>query len=105
MKKQLTIIGNNHGKKTSRIWIEGSRLIEAGFNVGDRYYRRVYDKMIILQKDPEGDYRVSGKGEKPIIDTSGGVVRKVFPDTGDDTSKQVVEVVYGEGVITIQSPS
>lgn len=110
MRKQLTIIGTNHGKAVSRIWIEGKRLVEAGFTVGLKYTRttgRTEDGMdyIKLTLDREGNYKVSGKGDKPIIDTSGKVVRDVFPDSGDDTSKQVVEVLYGEGVITIQRPT
>ena len=30
------------------------------------------------------------------------LVRDVFPDTGDDTSKQVIEVTYGDGIIILQ---
>ncbi len=107
----LTVIGTNHQKAMSRIWIEGKRLVESGFTVGKKYNRTYntttengQDFRIFLKLHPEGKYKVSGKGEKPIIDISGGIVREVFPDTGDDTARQVVEVVYGEGVITIQSP-
>lgn len=107
MNKILTIIGNNHGKKTSRIWIEGKRLVEAGFTVGARYLRTVGPDWITLQlrgPDEDWSHKVSGKGDKPIIDTSGKVVRDVFPDTGDDTAKQVVEVTYEPGVIIIKRP-
>ena len=100
--KQLTIIGTNHAKKNSRIWIEGERLIEAGFTVGSRYDRNVFTDKIELMLSGTGKYKVSGKGDKPIIDTTGKVVREVFPDTGDDTAKQVIEVTYEQGVITFR---
>lgn len=110
MKTQLTVIGTNHGKKVSRIWIEGPRLVEAGFVVGARYDRTVKSTLfrepsrqcIMLTLAKNGKYKVSGKGEKPIIDTTGRVVREVFPDYGDDTSKQVVEVCYEQGHITMR---
>ena len=105
--KLLTIIGTNHGKAVSRIWIEGKRLVEAGFTVGARY-DRVWDShtsfWIILRLDPDGRYKVSGKGERLIIDTSGKVVREVFPDSGDNTERQVVEVTFKPGVITMRRP-
>tara|TARA_R110000868_G_scaffold379731_1_gene645666 strand:- start:140 stop:484 length:345 start_codon:yes stop_codon:yes gene_type:complete len=106
MTKQLTIIGTNHGKAVSRIWIEGKRLIESGFVRGARYDREVVNiegnLTIWLQISKDGKYKVAGKGDKPIIDTSGKIIRDVFPDTGDDTAKQVIEVTYGDGVIILQ---
>ena len=102
MNKQLTIIGTNHAKANSRIWIEGKRLVESGFTVGKKYSRDATDDSIVLYLDVGGVYKVSGKGDKPIIDTTGKVVREVFPDTGDDTAKQVIEVTYEQGVITFR---
>lgn len=104
--KVLTVIGTNHQKAMSRIWIEGKWLVWAGFTVGTRYDRHVNKEagLIQLVTMGNGKYKVSGKGDKPIIDTSGKVVREVFPDTGDDTARQVVEVVYERGKITIQRP-
>lgn len=114
MNKQLTVIGTNHGKNVSRIWIEGRRLTNAGFVVGARYHReriRLHDNedvtgpdYIRLTLSREGKYKVSGKGDKPVIDISGGIVREVFPASGEDTSRQMVEVIYEKGVITIQQP-
>lgn len=81
-----TIIGSNHGKAHSRIWLEGERLTEAGFTVG-KFYRRVEaNGMIYLHLVPDGTpggvdrfYKVSGKGTKPIIDITGSIVARVFP--------------------------
>lgn len=47
-----------------------------------------------MQLHPDGAYKVSGKGDKPIIDITGKVVTDRFK--GDD-----VTVVYKEGVIEI----
>ena len=102
MTKQLTIIGTNHAKANSRIWIEGKRLVESGFTVGTLYNRIVESDKITLHRAQDGAYKVSGKGDKPIIDTTGKVVREVFPDTGDDTAKQVIEVTYEWGFITFR---
>lgn len=112
--KQLTVIGTNHRQGNSRIWLEGKRLAEAGFTVGSRYKRIVIKgdettnatPSIILGLDVDGEYRVSGKGEKPIIDITGKVVRETFPQSdGDDfAEKQIVEVEYKIGCIVIQRP-
>ena len=109
MKTQLTIIGTNHGKGTSRIWLEGKRLVEAGFEVGTRYDRvthksaRVHPNgswtavgKIHLTANPKGKFKVSGKGDKPIIDISGGAVTDTFADHISKSSPKtpVVEVAY-----------
>ena len=36
MNKQLTVIGTNHGKNVSRIWIEGKRLVRHPGRLDDR---------------------------------------------------------------------
>ena len=116
MNKQLTVIGTNHGKNVSRIWIEGKRLVDAGFFVGARYHRFIEDDWPLIGKRKivlrlckheitNARYKVSGKGDKPIIDISGGIVREVFPASGDDTSRQMVEVIYEKGIIIIQRPT
>jgi hypothetical protein len=120
MKTQLTIIGTNHGKGTSRIWLEGKRLVEAGFEVGTRYDRShivfvleegggssrrgVVLRGIQLKLEPKGKYKVSGKGDKPIIDISGGAVTETFAEHISVCSPKtpVVEVNYSKGLIAIQ---
>ena len=108
MKTQLTIIGTNHGKGTSRIWLEGKRLVEAGFEVGTRYDRYATFSSssrsgIQLTANPKGKYKVSGKGDKPIIDISGGVVTNTFAEQISKCSPKtpVVEVKYSKGEILI----
>lgn len=116
MKTQLTIIGTNHGKGTSRIWLEGKRLVEAGFEVGTRYDRvlrkvaRMKDGLISphqgeieLTLNTKGKFKVSGKGEKPIIDISGGAVTDTFADQISKCSPKtpVVEVEYSKRSILI----
>jgi hypothetical protein len=105
MKTQLTIIGTNHGKGTSRIWLEGKRLVEAGFEVGTRYdrYASLTQNVIELTASPKGKYKVSGKGDKPIIDISGGVVTSTFAEQIFKCSPQtpVVEVKYSKSEIRI----
>jgi hypothetical protein len=117
MKTQLTIIGTNHGKGTSRIWLEGKRLVEAGFEVGTRYDRvcRKVARMnkeglisphqgeIDLSLNPKGKFKVSGKGEKPIIDISGGAVTDTFADQISKCFPKtpVVEVAYSKRSILI----
>lgn len=74
-----TIIGSNHGKTHSRIWIEGERLVAIGFTVGVKYDRSESSDCITLTLNPKGRYKVSGKGSKPIIDITGSIVARVFP--------------------------
>lgn len=101
MKTQLTIIGTNHGKGTSRIWLEGKRLVEAGFEVGTRYHRYAHSTPSAIQliANSKGKYRVSGKGDKPIIDISGRAVTETFAEhiSKSYPKTPVVEVEYSLG--------
>ena len=89
-----TKLGTNKLVPKSRIWIEGKRLIDAGFTVGKTYYRTAFANAIRLTLHDDGPYKVSGKGEKPIIDITGKVVTERF--TGEE-----VTVVYKVGEIEI----
>ena len=97
MKTQLTIIGTNHGKGTSRIWLEGKRLVEAGFEVGTRYDRNVikakdgWDHLELRVKS-DGKFKVSGKGDKPIIDISGKAVTETFREAIESYLPRVVVI-------------
>jgi len=75
----------NKGKP--RIWIEGKRLIAARFLRGERFTLTSNDAGIVLRLDPEGSRKVCGKGERPLIDISGGGCAPMV--TGDQ-----VEIVY-----------
>ncbi len=61
--------------------MRGKKLTDAGWPPGTRYDRTEYANAIYLVKQPpdEGRYKVSGKGMKPIIDLSGGLVTRLFP--------------------------
>lgn len=98
MKNIRTTIGSNHGKPHSRIWVEGARLVAAKFTVGARYNRLEGAGVLVLCLNPTGKYKVSGKGEKPIIDTTGAIVTRLF-------SEQLTHVFvsYSEGAITISN--
>lgn len=59
-------------KGRARIWLEGKRLSSAGFAVGSRFNIEVIEGALVLRLDASGSRKVSGKGERPIIDISGG---------------------------------
>ncbi|MDP2639535.1 MAG: hypothetical protein Q8Q16_02545 [Betaproteobacteria bacterium] len=83
------------------------RLVDAGFTVG-KYFHKEWNassRMLVLTLAKSGDVcltmpcKVSGKGEKPIIDITGEAVREAFADFTH------VEVVYSKGVIRIVGAS
>lgn len=63
---QVTI-GSNKGK--ARLWIQGKRLAAAGFVAKETLYSvSIEPGRLVIAITREGDHRVSGKGEMPIID-------------------------------------
>lgn len=107
-----TKLGTAKGVERSRIWIEGTRLVEAGFVVGS-YFGKVLEfdgaqsqfipvlTLELLKPDDvtnTAPCKVSGKGNKPIIDITGELVRTVFGKLGTH-----VEVTYTKGKVTIRS--
>jgi hypothetical protein len=100
-----TKLGTAKGVERSRIWIEGQRLVDAGFTVG-RYFAKVYEntttqlELVLLVEDDviaTAPCKVSGKGEKPIIDITGEFVRDTFGVLGTH-----VECTFTRGRITIR---
>lgn len=89
-----TKLGTNKGTPRSRVWIEGARLDAAGFTVGARYTRACFEQSMRLALDPAGPYKVSGKGNHPIIDITGKTVTERFNGTH-------VRVAFSTGVINI----
>jgi hypothetical protein len=86
-------IGQNRGKP--RLWIEGAHLTAAGFKPGDTYTLTIVgDKLGISRTAPGKPRKVSGKGEKPIIDISGASL-------GDIGAAPSVTLTYlpGSGLI------
>ena len=88
-------IGTSRTIPGSRVWIEGARLVRAGFVVAARYTLAEVEGMLVLTLDSTGKRGVSGKGVKPIIDITGDTIRRMF--AGRDT----VTVSYTVGTITI----
>jgi hypothetical protein len=100
-------LGTAKGVARSRIWIEGKRLVDAGFTVGQYFIKEVFDEShgkarrleLVLLKDDDvldtAPAKVSGKGKKPIIDITGHCVREVFAPFDK------VKVTYYPGRIVI----
>ncbi len=96
-----TKLGAAKREPRSRIWLEGQRLIDAGFTVG-KYFAKDWDDdapkferpLLELTLAAENDVfattpcKVSGKGGKPIIDITGAAVRDVFGRHGDHVDVQ-----------------
>jgi len=116
MKSDLTIIGTNHGKGVSRIWLDGNKLIEAGFHFGARYDLsalkadsastdlKELDSRIELTLNPNGKFEVSGDGDSPTIDISGRVITDTFAKhiaKSHSSGAPVVEINYSIGQIII----
>ena len=66
---QQYTVRENRGKP--RIWIEGKRLTHAGLSVGDQFDMVRAFGQLVISKRSSGHRKVSGKGERPIIDLSG----------------------------------
>jgi hypothetical protein len=77
----------------SRVWIEGTRLMAAGFTVGQRYNLTEIDNQLILTLASDGQRKVSGKGDKPIIDITGDLIRRVF------AGRTTVTVEYTDRIV------
>lgn len=63
-------LGQNKGKP--RLWLEGSWLASEGFHAKlTQFTCELTATAITLRADANGNRRVSGKGERPIIDITG----------------------------------
>jgi len=80
-------IGSNRGRP--RIWLEGKRLTASGIGRGDRFITHNVDEGVTIQITPDGRRKVSGKGDRPIIDIVGADVKHWGFDIGDE-----VEITY-----------
>ena len=78
----------------SRIWIEGWRLISAGFAHGTRYDVVWTDAGATLKLCPAGARKVAGTIDRPIINITGASVRALGVDR--------VSVSFDHAVITIR---
>jgi hypothetical protein len=102
-KKLTTKLGTTRAGERTRIWIEGARLVAHGFPVGSKIQKVWGDGKLVITSVTEKEFdelehaargKVSGKGEKPIIDITGVKVSETFKGTH-------VAVVYREGRITV----
>jgi hypothetical protein len=104
-------LGKTSAGERSRIWLEGQRLIDVGFNPGDKIMKRWTDDALTIKRITESEWealdrqgvritrgRVSGKGDKPIIDIVGAVVKETFGVRGER-----VEVRFKPGLLEIKS--
>lgn len=88
--------------KGGRLWIEGGKLLRAGFEPGHEYYAFIYDGCIIIANYDRGEplqsqlKTVSGKGNRPIIDLCSAAIGEAFG------LGSAVSVTYQEGLITVQ---
>lgn len=85
MEKITRKIGRNRGKP--RLWIEGASLVAAGFSRGDRWALVPTDNGFNIHGRADGDRKVSGKLDKPIIDIAGSSL-------GDLGNVERVTIVY-----------
>lgn len=92
----VTKIGPARQFPHNRVWIEGKRLVGAGFVVGARYTLVEVGRTLVLTLAADGKRKVSGKGDKPIIDITGDLIRRVF------VGRPTVTVDYTTGRIVIR---
>jgi len=81
-------IGQN--KQRPRLWLEGKILLAAGYAPGDHYDLEYNSNGFSLIPDRQGARKVSGKGEKPIVDILGGAIEKADFQHGDVVTVEVV---------------
>jgi hypothetical protein len=106
MDKYRHKLSTHHGVERARVWLEGARLVEAGFTVGARFSVAWTPATLTLSLVAPFEGRragfgtVSGKGEKPIVDIVGPRVLEAFGAHSDHVS-----VTYEPGRITVRRAS
>lgn len=91
-------VGTNRGAK--RVWLEGKILTQAGWTAKEtRFDISQSDHGLTLTRNDSGARRVSGKGDKPIIDICGatlGVVQS-FERVEIAASFDAIEITQAKG--------
>jgi hypothetical protein len=96
-------LGTTRAGEQTRIWLEGNRLLSAGFKPGSLYLKSWGVGSLVLTICTQAQFdanprdirgKVSGKEGKPIIDIVGQRVRDTFDGPR-------VDVAYGHRTITI----
>lgn len=90
----ITKIGAARRVPHSRIWVEGARLIAAGFTHGARYDVTVVTGLTLTLSE-SGARRVAGTPSRPIIDITGALVR-------DNFSSEFATVEFSPSIITVK---
>ena len=67
-----------HNRGNCRIWIEGKKLLEANINNGDRFDCTIFPTHVVLEFHPDGERKVAGKPERPIIDINTARLNPLF---------------------------
>lgn len=97
-------LGTTRRGPRSRIWLEGKRLTAAGFTPGQQYTAIWTDNALLLMVGVGSlparvthaeERKVSGKGDKPIMDIVGERVTSTFGHG------ERVKVTYSAGLIRI----
>ena len=99
--QQYTIHAN---RGRPRVWIEGKRLTSAGFHRGQLFNVEVKPsnrvmlrfRLAFAQEQTAGMRKVSGKGDRPIIDIVGTLLEQSGLKAGDD-----VAINYSTNVIEV----
>lgn len=96
--------GRNRGKR--RVWLEGKRLANEGwiakettYVVMRRHLGHNQRPVLTLHRSGNGDKRVSGKGDKPIIDICTVWLEGLF---GAETERLEVSITHGAIDITLE---
>jgi DNA (cytosine-5)-methyltransferase 1 len=97
MNYQTKQVGTHRG--APRLYFQAQKLASFGFKPGERYSMHLTPKSVQLKLNPEGSFKVSGKGEGdarvPVIDINNA---QALAPLGDDA---VVKVVMEDGLIKI----
>lgn len=74
-------LGANRG--ATRLWLEGPVLLENGLRNGDRWSLYPDDNGITVVSGPEGERKIAGTPDRPIIDINSSKTLAVLGVTGD----------------------
>lgn len=96
----ISKLGKTKAGERSRIWLQGTRLIKAGFTAGHSFgatWSKGKLTLTRITKDADEKRTISGKPGSPIIDIVGKNVTLCFGAVGSH-----VEVEFQKGSIVIK---
>lgn len=97
---QVSYTKTKETSKGARLWFEGLRLKQLGFDKGDRYDLEMKENSIQLKSNPNGKYIVSGRKRNksmiPIVDIQNNKIKEIF---GADTH---LRVKISNNIITVE---